>query len=437
MTDSPKQSTPPDESDAATARRAACKIVEILNEAGHIAYLAGGCVRDELLNVQPKDFDVATDAEPEKVRDLFRVTRAVGEAFGVVMVRIYGAWAEVATFRTDGAYEDGRHPTDVAFTDAQNDAKRRDFTINGMYFDPLNNKVIDFVGGRDDLQAGLIRAIGDPGERFGEDYLRMLRAVRFAARFDFKIDLATADAIRQHAPKLSRISRERVGMELVIMLGRIGSKNAVGHLVDLNLADTVLDENAGSGGGAIELVQALNAETDYVAILAAWALDRHMILESAASLDQLVAALQLIKPVQIARRWRSALMLSNEHRDGLASALATLAEVAAWFDLPVARRKRLLARRDWPRLELLLGALNAKLNDGAFNWSAFETDMATLINSGVNPKALLSGDDLLAAGMNPGPKFKEILRNVYDAQLEGRVTTSAEALALAQQLGEA
>src|SRR4051812_6760839 len=204
-------------------RADAAAVVRRLRGAGHVAYFAGGCVRDLLLGRDPKDYDVATDAPPDRVRGLFRRTQAVGQAFGVILVYEGRSQVEVATFRSDGAYLDGRHPTGVRFTTAEEDAQRRDFTINGLFLDPLkdaplDDQVIDYVGGRADLRAGIVRAIGDPERRFGEDFLRLLRAPRFAARLGFTIEPNTAAAIRRHAAQLSRISPERVGEELRTML---------------------------------------------------------------------------------------------------------------------------------------------------------------------------------------------------------------------------
>src|SRR4051812_30998530 len=189
-------------------------VLRRLREAGHVAYFAGGCVRDTLLGLQPKDWDVATDAPPQRVRQLFPRTQAVGAAFGVILVRQADSQIEVATFRTDVSYEDGRRPTAVKFTTAEEDAKRRDFTINGVFFDPIENKVIDYVGGQEDLKNKILRAIGEPNLRFEEDHLRLLRAVRFAARFDLSIDPTTTAAIKAHADNLKRISPERIADEL-------------------------------------------------------------------------------------------------------------------------------------------------------------------------------------------------------------------------------
>ncbi|RMF77512.1 MAG: CCA tRNA nucleotidyltransferase, partial [Planctomycetota bacterium] len=185
-----------------------------MHDAGHTALLAGGCVRDLLLGAQPQDFDVATDATPERVCELFRGTRRVGAQFGVVLVRQRRTWVEVATFREDFQYRDGRRPEAIRYSDARHDAQRRDFTINGMFLDPLAAELIDYVGGRFDLSARLVRAVGDPAQRFAEDHLRLLRAVRFAARLGFEIEPTTLDAIRAFGDRLPRVAAERRREEL-------------------------------------------------------------------------------------------------------------------------------------------------------------------------------------------------------------------------------
>src|SRR5882724_1703414 len=214
------QETPPPSSNKPRSfREDAEAVVRRLRDAGHVAYFAGGCVRDLLLGLEPKDYDVATDAVPQIVRSLFRNTQAVGQAFGVILVRLGRSVIEVATFRSDGQYVDGRRPSEVRFTTAQEDAQRRDFTINGLFLDPLDgDRVIDYVGGQEDLAARRLRAIGDPAARFGEDHLRLLRAVRFAARFGLEIAPATAMAIESRAGLLKGISPERIAIELREML---------------------------------------------------------------------------------------------------------------------------------------------------------------------------------------------------------------------------
>src|SRR5277367_618990 len=222
------------------ARQHAAAIVRTLREHGHQAYFAGGCVRDLLLGREPADYDVATDATPRQVMQIFPQTYAVGEQFGVVLVPLSRektdvaeassdrkSAVEVATFRSDVGYSDGRHPDEVRFSkDPREDVERRDFTINGMMLDPVTNDILDFVGGRADLQAGIIRAIGDAERRFAEDKLRMLRAVRFAARFDYKIEPVTQDAIQKLAPQIHQVSCERVREELTKMLTEGRAKRA-------------------------------------------------------------------------------------------------------------------------------------------------------------------------------------------------------------------
>src|SRR5437773_9267736 len=195
--------------------KSARKVAERLRERGHIAYFAGGCVRDMVRGLTPKDYDIATDARPEVVQKIFPRTYAVGVHFGVIIVLENGFQFEVATFRSDDAYIDGRHPSAVRFSSPEEDAKRRDFTINGMFYDPVAEEVIDFVGGRSDVAAKLVRAIGDPAQRFAEDRLRMLRAVRFATALDYKIDSQTWDALLASAPSINQISAERIRDVLV------------------------------------------------------------------------------------------------------------------------------------------------------------------------------------------------------------------------------
>src|SRR5947208_11424506 len=191
------------------------KVAELLREQGHVAYFAGGCVRDVVRGLTPKDYDIATDARPETVQALFPRTYAVGAHFGVIIVLEDGFQFEVATFRSDDAYVDGRHPSAVHFSSPEADAKRRDFTINGMFYDPVAGELIDFVAGKADIAAKLVRAIGDLAQRFAEDRLRMLRAVRFATVLDYQIDPKTWDALVAHAPSIHEISAERIRDELV------------------------------------------------------------------------------------------------------------------------------------------------------------------------------------------------------------------------------
>ncbi|MFO7898995.1 MAG: CCA tRNA nucleotidyltransferase, partial [Planctomycetota bacterium] len=223
-------------------RDSAEEIVRTLRGAGHTAYFVGGCVRDMILGVEPHDIDVATDARPRQIVDLFEQTREVGAQFGVVLVCVDGDWSEVATFRSDLGYSDGRRPDDVAFTDAEGDVRRRDFTINGLLYDPVEGEIIDHVGGRADIEAGVVRCIGDPKTRFEEDKLRLLRAVRFAARLEYTIEPATFKAMRAAAPSVTVVSPERIGGELLTIFTAPHADRGLELLDAAGLLEPVLPE---------------------------------------------------------------------------------------------------------------------------------------------------------------------------------------------------
>lgn len=412
--------------------RAALKLVQTLRDGGHVAYLAGGCVRDALLGLTPKDYDVATDALPERVRELWPRSRYVGEAFGVVLA-MHGHGddrvdIECATFRTDADYSDGRRPDAVTFTDALHDAQRRDFTINGLFADPppdaetasdtdllgatfSPDRIRDFVGGLHDLELGVIRAIGDPERRFGEDYLRMLRAARFAARFEFDMDPATAEAIRQHAPKLDQIARERIGGEVIRMLESGRPAAAVQWMHHLRLDKAVL-------GRVIEPFAAatldrLDPQADVPTRLLAWLHDADVDIESAELQSLLVLTNDQVKAVEHTRRC----LEDSEHLRGR-----------------VAQQKRWLSR---PRAQQAMMLWDAKGEDRE-GWNHAQSLLTELSSDGIGlaPPPLVNGDDLVAAGLKPGPEFKRRLDTAYDAQLEGRVNDQTAALATAMAASE-
>src|SRR5438876_3851021 len=264
--------------DPKQARDFAVDVVRRLRESGHQALWAGGCVRDQLMGQMPKDYDVATDALPDRIREVFgkRRTLPIGAAFGVITVLgPKGAGQiDVATFRRDAGYSDGRHPDAVSFSDAEHDAQRRDFTINGLFFDPLDDRVIDFVGGQDDLAQGVVRSIGDPLARIAEDKLRMLRAVRFAARFDFALEDQTLAAIKQQARELVIVSAERVAAELRMIFTNSNRARGLELLVETGLLEVVLPEIApllqsrDQWSRTIEVLRALHAPTFSMALAA-------------------------------------------------------------------------------------------------------------------------------------------------------------------------
>ena len=387
-----------------------------LGEAGHEAYLAGGCVRDRLMGLEPTDYDVATDARPDAVARLFPRSRRVGESFGVILVPVAGRQIEVATFRRDGVYSDGRRPDTVTFSDADHDAKRRDFTINGLFEDPLTGRIIDFVGGQADLAAGLVRAIGDPKARIREDHLRMLRAVRFAARFGFEIEAQTAQAIRAAADELPGVSRERVGQELKRMLGHPTRAAAADYLQALGLDRPVLDEP--SRRAAVPRLSGLPDGAAYPTALAAWLLDRH----EGAGPD----------PPELVGPWSAALMLSNLEQSAFSRCLAAYRLLReSWPALGTAARKRLAASGGFGPGLAVLGGIDRPARAG------IEREVEALAASGLAPEPLISGDDLIGLGLEPGPLFARVLETVYDAQLEGRIAQRPEALDLARRVAAA
>lgn len=397
-----------------------------LRDKGKTAYLAGGCVRDELLGLNPSDYDVATDATPNEIASIFPRTSLVGAAFGVVLVHQgkgetgKGRTTEVATFRTDIGYGDKRRPDRVEFTDAAHDAQRRDFTINALFLDPLeteeSKRVIDFVGGLDDLDARLVRCVGVADERLNEDHLRALRAVRFACRLGFDLDTETADAIRAHASELAGVSRERVGDELRKMLSHQGRAAAVSMLSDLSLDVPLLGPADSLRANWVQSLESLPAEAGFPLALSALAIGRHG--EGLGGRDAIV-------------RWRTALCLSNEERDAAWRILETFGFLRTiWDDEPVARQKRIAMARSFPDALALLGAID---QGRAAQISDHISDLKQ-IGMGLAPASLLNGEALIRLGLTPGPMFARILDGVYDAQLDGRVMELSSAGELAREL---
>jgi tRNA nucleotidyltransferase/poly(A) polymerase len=413
----------------------AMAVLKRLRDSGHIAYFAGGCVRDSILGLEAKDWDVATDAPPDRVRELFISTQAVGAAFGVILVRSGKSIVEVATFRADGAYEDGRRPGSVRFTSAEEDARRRDFTINGLFLDPIENRVIDFVGGRDDLAARKVRAIGSPAERFGEDHLRLLRAVRFASRLGFDIETATAEAIRSSAPRIKGISPERIAEELRLMLTAPTRNVAWTLLWQLGLAAEIfrflpqipvqMDE-----ARSIFLNLAIGESISLGLCLAAATLCMRIQGELPADALPLLTKAEVSRSV---RAMRQALRISNEESDEMAEILASLEPLLQSHLPALAGKKRFLARPTSRFSRLLLDAM-AQVGLHKTRVEQLRPELAELGNGDVAPLPFVTGDDLTAAGFQPGPAYKRILDAIYDAQLEGRISSKEEAMKLAGQL---
>jgi len=408
-------------------------VLRRLRDAGHIAYFAGGCVRDELLGLSPTDYDIATDAPPPRVRELFTNTQAVGAAFGVILVRHGQSVVEVATFRTDLEYHDGRRPDGVKFATAQEDAQRRDFTINGIFLDPVENRVIDYVGGQADLKANVLRAIGNPDQRFAEDHLRLLRAVRFASRFALQIEPATAAAIAANAHQLPRISPERLADELRQLLISPAKNVAWNLLWKFDLLNQLFRFLPADGHAAFTPDRSIFlklAPSDSLPLAAA-TLDYRW--QRAGRPNDLRQWLSKSAIAQINRAMRKGLKISNEESDQLNGTLSGVAILLGDAEPTVAAKKRFLATPTAAAARSLLDALAAV---GLFTEriNKLRTELDQLQATDFAPPPLISGDDLINAGVSPGPAFKRALAEAYDAQLEGRVATRDEAMQLAMKI---
>lgn len=447
-------------------RQAALVVVETLRSAGHRAYFAGGCVRDELLGREPDDYDVATDATPDRISSLFRRTSQVGASFGVVLVK-YGpsrdaGTVEVATFRSDGTYSDRRRPDHVSFSDPLRDAQRRDFTVNALFLDPVNDvhaaehaawggtcslslapqggTVVDFVGGRRDLEARLLRAVGDPERRLAEDHLRALRAVRLATKLGFRIDDATASAIRKHAAELSGVSRERIGDELRAMMALPARADAISLLNELSLDCASLDEPPQTTAVTPpRLVALLPPAPTFPTCLAAWALDRGLGPLGSLYLPDPEVWHGVATPLllTLCSRWRKALCLSNEERDALEWTLHWVGLLASgWQGLTTARKRRASASQWFAPAFQILAAIAAAEPPFQSKYEQIRRDIDTLRSTppGLAPPPLIGGDDLIRNGFAAGPRFRKLLELLYDAQLESRITTREEGLELARSL---
>jgi poly(A) polymerase len=427
------------------------QVIARLRAAGHQAYLVGGCVRDLLLGATPKDFDISTDALPGRIMELFPNSGLVGAHFGVVLVSDAFAQVEVATFRSDHDYEDGRRPSAVHFETGPNaDVLRRDFTINGLMMDveqvllPANSNftVLDYVGGRADLDARLIRAIGDPDARFREDHLRLLRAVRFAARLGFAIEPATFAAIRRHATLITRVSAERVRDELVRILTEGGAAYGLDLLDQSGLLAVLLPEIAAMHG--VEQPPEFHPEGDV------WAHTRLLL----ASLDRATPTLALgallhdvgkppvfrvadrirfdghvEKGVEMSRAILTRLRFS---RDDTSQVESLVAHHMHFKDVGRMKESTLKRLMRLPRFDehLELHRLDCLASNGHLEtYALVKRKWEEMAAAGeIKPAPLITGADLIAAGYRPSPRFSEILSAVEDAQLEHRLTTPAEAL---------
>lgn len=428
--------------------RAAAWVVRRLRQAGFHAYLAGGCVRDLLLGRTPKDYDVVTSAPPDRVQALFERTVAVGAAFGVVRVLVAteagDVPVEVATFRSEGPYADGRRPSSVRFADPRTDVLRRDFTINGLLLDPDTGQVVDWVGGLVDLEGRTVRTIGDPLQRLAEDRLRMLRAVRLSAELGFQLDHRLSAAIRRLAPEIRLVSAERVREELSRLLTAPGRGRGLRLLEETGLLGELLPEVAAMRGvpqpeefhpegdvfeHTVRVVEHLRDPTPTLAfggllhdvgkpktreVRDRIRFPRH---------DEVGAALA----EQVMRRLRA----SNQDTERVVALVRGHMRIKDFPHMREAKRRRLASSPEFPELvELLRADCLASHGDlTVYEW--IQGWLAERAGEPLRPPRLVTGHDLIALGLQPGPAFREILDAVYTAQLEGHVRTRQEALELA------
>ena len=424
----------------ADLRETAGRICGTLAGKGHRALFAGGCVRDMLLGVAPRDYDIATSALPQEVDALFEKTIGVGAAYGVQVVVIDDASFEVTTFRRDGPYLDGRHPSTVEFRDEKEDALRRDFTINALYYDPIDERFVDYVGGRRDLEDGLIRAVGDPAKRFEEDHLRLLRAVRFAARLDYEIEEATLESIRDCAALVTKTSPERVRDEILKMLTEGHARRAFELLDTTGLLREILPEIDRMKGieqpvefhpegdvftHTMRILERLDAPSPTLALGALLhdvgkPLTQTFEDRIRFNLHDKVGARE---SEAICRRLR----LSKRDSARVAWLVGQHMRVAATDKMRESKLKRLLREEGFSDLlELFrIDCLASHQKMERYEW--LRDYAANLKPDEIRPARILSGRDLIEMGYTPGPIFAEILKAIDDAQLEGQMASKEQA----------
>jgi len=384
----------------------AIEIIKELRHHGHEAYLVGGCVRDMVMKIEPADYDIATSAHPEEIMQVFPKTRSVGVQFGVVLVIYRGYPFEVATFRSDEAYVDGRRPTGVVFTDAKQDVLRRDFTINGLLYDPISETVIDYVDGQSDIRARIVRAIGDPHARFEEDKLRILRAIRFGARLGYTIEQQTWNAVQAMAPKIHQVSGERIREEL----GRILTEGQAA------LGMRMMD----ASGLRKEILPEL-VWNDHI---------EHSVrfIRTGAQPDFAMGILLHDTPINDVRKIVERLKFSRAEMNHIIALVENLPRFSAIRQMSVSSLKRFFRTSRFEdhlalaRIHLITAGSDLSDYDFAHRkqheWS----------DDDIRPVPLITGDDLIQMGFAPGPQFKQILTRVEDEQLEGRLQTHSDAI---------
>ena len=425
-----------------THLRAALDILKKLTHNGYTAYFAGGCVRDLVMKRTPKDYDIATTASPEEIERLFPKCVPVGKQFGVILVVAGPRRFEVSTFRKEGPYKDGRHPEGVSFTTPEEDAKRRDFTVNGLFHDPVKHQTIDYVGGREDIQAGIIRTIGRAGDRFEEDKLRILRAIRFGANLGFDIEKETWEAIKAFRKKIHVVSAERIRDELVKMFTRPNAGHALELLSQSGLLKELLPEIESMKG--VEQPPEFHPEGDVF-------VHTKMLMERLKNAEPVLVWGALLHDVgkpqtfsvdgkrirfnnhahlgaQMAKAILQRLRFSNREVDRIVSCVENHMKFANVKEMRIGKLKQFMARDNFP-IELKLHRIDCLSSHGSLELYRFlKLKQKEFKREDLKPKPLLNGYDLIRIGFEPGPIMKEILDQAYSFQLENRHWSKKEAL---------
>jgi poly(A) polymerase len=420
----------------------ALAVVRTLQEHGYEALYAGGYVRDMVLGLESHDVDVATSAGPNAVEKLFEKTLAVGKSFGVIVVVMDEVEIEVATFRNDGNYSDGRRPDSVVFSSKEEDAKRRDLTINGMFYDPIKREILDYVGGQEDLKRRVIRLIGDPEARIAEDKLRMLRVVRFATRLDFTIAPDTLEAVKRHSAEITQISAERVADELQKILRAGNYQKSLNLLFDIEIIKHILPEifvmrgceqpvdYHPEGDVLVHTIKALeNIPTDASDELRMGTLLHDVGKPAVQTIeDRIRFNRHELKGKDIAREILKRLKFSNEFIDRVLSLVENHMKFMAVKDMRTSRLKRFIALPHFEEHMALHRADCLSSHENLDNYEFVREKMNTYEPEEIRPVRIITGTDLLGMGYKAGPLFKQILTDVEDRQLEGIITDRDGAL---------
>jgi len=417
------------------------EIVKSLQKKCFIAYFAGGCVRDKLLGIKPSDFDIATNATPEIIQKIFRRTIPVGKKFGVVIVLKNGILTEVATFRSDDVYIDGRRPVGIHFSSPKEDARRRDFTINGMFYDPIKRKIIDYVGGKKDLKKGVVRAIGEPDKRFNEDALRLIRCIRFASRFRFEIEEKTFDSVKRNIKLINKISAERIGDELIKLFTSPNAGRGLELLYKSRLLKEILPEIAEMVG--VKQPKQFHPEGDVFnhTVLALNLLNNPDVVLAFAILLHDVGKPKTFSVAERIRFDRHNVVgkeLTEKICDRLRFPRDVKRKIVECVDnhmafmfvknMRVSKLKRLLSRETF-ETELELHKIDCLASHADLaNYYFLKRKQEEYAQEEIKPESLINGHDLIHLGFKPGPIFKKILDRIRDLQLENKVGSKKEAL---------